>query len=128
MPTVFENHVKQHPNKVAFIFEGREWTFKEVNYQYKFTESVLFILISQVDDFSNRVAHVFEEAGFKRGETVALLLDNRPEYVAIWLGLAKAGLVTALINHNLRDKPLLHCIQIADCKAVVFGADFCDGI
>lgn len=73
------------------------------------------------------MAHVFEEAGFQQGDTVALLLDNRPEYVGIWLGLAKAGLVTALINYNLRDKPLLHCIQIADCKAVVFGADFCDG-
>jgi solute carrier family 27 fatty acid transporter 1/4 len=30
VPTVFETHVKAHPNKVAFIFEGKEWTFKEV--------------------------------------------------------------------------------------------------
>ncbi|XP_032779138.2 long-chain fatty acid transport protein 4 isoform X1 [Daphnia magna] len=108
VPMVFETHVKKHPNKIAFVFEGREWTFKEI------------------DEFSNKIAHVFEEAGFQPGETVALLLDNRPEYVAIWLGLAKAGLVTALLNHNLRDKPLLHCIQIADCKGVIFGADFCD--
>jgi acyl-CoA synthetase (AMP-forming)/AMP-acid ligase II len=55
-------------------------------------------------------------------------LDNRPEYVAIWIGLAKAGLVTALINSNLRDKPLSHCIQIAECKAVIYGADFCEGL
>ncbi|XP_046441081.1 long-chain fatty acid transport protein 1-like isoform X1 [Daphnia pulex] len=108
VPTVFESYVKAHPNKVAFIFEGREWTFKEI------------------DDFSNRVAHVFEDAGFLPGDTVALLLDNRPEYVAIWIGLAKAGLVTALINSNLRDKPLSHCIQIAECKAVIYGADFCE--
>ncbi|KZS18456.1 Bile acyl-CoA synthetase [Daphnia magna] len=108
VPMVFETHVKKHPNKIAFVFEGREWTFKEI------------------DEFSNKIAHVFEEAGFQPGETVALLLDNRPEYVAIWLGLAKAGLVTALLNHNLRDKPLLHCIQIADCKGVIFGSDFCD--
>ena len=73
------------------------------------------------------MAHIFEEAGLKAGDTVALVLDNRPEYVAIWLGLAKAGIVTALINHNLKDKPLIHSIQIADCKAVVFGKDFTDG-
>lgn len=73
------------------------------------------------------MAHIFEEAGFKAGDTVALVLDNRPEYVAIWLGLAKAGIITALINHNLKDKPLIHSIQIADCKAVIFGADFTDG-
>lgn len=74
------------------------------------------------------MAHVFEEAGFKRGDTVALLLDNRPEYVAIWLGLSKVGIVTALVNYNLRDKPLLHALKIVDSKALIFGADFVDGI
>lgn len=70
---------------------------------------------------------MFEDAGFKPGDTVALLLDNRPEYVALWLGLAKAGIVTALINYNLRDKPLLHSIQIADSKAIIFGTNLNDG-
>lgn len=36
VPTVFENHVEKHPNKAAFIFEGREWTFKEANYSKKY--------------------------------------------------------------------------------------------
>lgn len=80
-----------------------------------------------MNELSNKIAHIFEEAGFKPGDTVALLLDNRPEYVAIWLGLAKAGIVTALINYNLRDKPLAHSIQITDSKAVIYGADFVDG-
>ena len=73
------------------------------------------------------MAHVFQDAGFQPGDTVALLLDNRPEYVGIWLGLAKAGLVTALINYNLRDDPLRHCIEIAGSKAVIYGADFQKG-
>ena len=73
------------------------------------------------------MANIFEEAGFKPGDVVALLSDNRPEYVAIWLGLAKAGIITALINYNLRDKPLLHSIQITDSKAVIYSADFADG-
>ena len=73
---------------------------------------------------SNQIAHVFEDAGFKPGDSVALVLDNRPEYVAIWIGLAKAGIVTALINHNLKGNPLVHSIQIVNSKAVIFGADF----
>ncbi len=77
---------------------------------------------------SNRIAHIFEDAGFKPGDTVSLLLDNRAEYAAIWLGLAKAGLVTALINFNLKGKPLCHSIQIVDSKAVIFGADFTDAL
>jgi acyl-CoA synthetase (AMP-forming)/AMP-acid ligase II len=51
-------------------------------------------------------------------------MDNRPEYVAIWLGLAKAGVVAALINYNLKSSPLAHSINIVESKAVIFAADF----
>ena len=73
------------------------------------------------------MAHVFEDAGFKPGDTVALMMDNRPEYVAIWLGLAKAGLVTALINYNLQGDVLAHSIRIANGKAVIFSSNFTQG-
>jgi acyl-CoA synthetase (AMP-forming)/AMP-acid ligase II len=85
------------------------------------------IPVWQINDLSNKVAHIFEDGGFKPGDTVALFLDNRPEYVAIWLGLAKAGIITALINHNLRGSPLSHSINIVDSKAVIFGAEFTKG-
>ena len=87
----------------------------------------MFIRSKQVNEFSNRVAHVFQAAGFQPGDTISLLLDNRPEYVAIWLGMVKAGIVVALLNYNLRDKPLVHSITIANSKAIVVGADFNDG-
>ena len=47
-------------------------------------------------------------------------MHNRPEYVAIWIGLSKIGIVTALVNNNLRDKSLLHALTIVDAKAVIF--------
>jgi len=108
VPRIFEAMVKKHPDRTCFIFEDTKWTFREVN------------------EYANRVAHVFQAAGYKPGDTVALLLDNRPEYVALWLGLAKAGIVTALLNYNLRDKPLVHSITIAESKAVIVGAVFND--
>ena len=82
----------------------------------------------QVNELSNKIAHIFQEAGFKPGDTIGLQLENRPEYAAIWLGLSKAGLVAALINYNLRDKSLLHSINIVESKAVIFGTTFKDGI
>jgi len=68
------------------------------------------------------------ESGIQRGDTVALMMDNRPEYVAIWLGLAKIGIVTALVNYNLRGNPLLHALQIVNSKAIIFSSDFSEGI
>lgn len=55
-------------------------------------------------------------------------MHNRPEYVAIWMGLAKIGIVTALVNNNLRGKSLLHALTIVDTKAVIFESTFTDGI
>jgi acyl-CoA synthetase (AMP-forming)/AMP-acid ligase II len=40
--------------------------------------------------------------GFRKGDVVALFMMNRPEFVATWMGLAKVGVVTAFLNHNLR--------------------------
>ena len=39
------------------------------------------------------------------------------------MGLAKIGVVTALINFNLRQKSLLHTLTVAGCKAVIYGLD-----
>lgn len=57
-----------------------------------------------------------------------MLLENRPEYIAFWLGLSKIGAVTALINSNLVNQPLLHSITIANSKAVIYGSDYTNGV
>ena len=127
---VFEQFVNKHPDKTCIIFEGKIWTFKMVNLIFLKNElpgDEYSGLGVQINDLSNKVAHIFEDGGFKPGDTVALFLDNRPEYVAIWLGLAKAGIITALINHNLRGSPLSHSINIVVSKAVIFGAEFTKG-
>lgn len=81
----------------------------------------------QIEDYSNKVASVFKAHGYKKGDAVALLLENRPEYVAIWLGLSKLGIITPLINTNLRKSSLLHSITVAGCQALIYGADFGEG-
>jgi acyl-coenzyme A synthetase/AMP-(fatty) acid ligase len=62
--------------------------------------------------------------GCQKGDVVALVSTNRPEYAAIWLGLAEIGVQAALINSNLRNLPLIHSIKkaVTGCKAVIFEA------
>jgi solute carrier family 27 fatty acid transporter 1/4 len=78
-------------------------------------------LFSKINDLKNRIANVFLQHGFKHGDKVGLLMENRPEFVAIWLGLSKIGIIIPLINHNLKKQSLLHSITIAECKAFIFG-------
>ncbi len=56
---------------------------------------------------------------YRKGDTVALFMENRIEYIPLWLGLAKVGVVPALINYNLRGDALLHCIQIASSVGII---------
>ena len=59
----------------------------------------------------------------KRGDAVALLMSNCAEYLAIWLGLTRIGVVVALVNSQLAGDVLAHSIKIADPKYLIMGAD-----
>lgn len=137
IPKIFAETVRRHGDKTALIFEGtgERWTFR------------------QLDEYSNRVANLLLERGFKvgaalsllllaktapglqyqplfsvqDGDVVALFMENRSQYVGLWLGMAKIGVEGALINFNLRLEALVHCITISNAKALVFGSELSDG-
>ena len=60
--------------------------------------------------------------------TVAFLCENRPEFIFTVLGLAKAGMVTALINTNLKGAPLIHSITIASPVMLIVGEELLSNI
>ena len=102
---IFQKTLSKHPQKAAFIFEQQTWKFQDL------------------EDYSNRIANYFKSQGYKKGDVVALFLESCPEFVCIWLGLSKLGVITALINTNLRLDSLWHCISAADARAIIFGTD-----
>ncbi len=59
----------------------------------------------------------------KKGDCVALFMENRPQFVGIWYGLSKLGVITALINTNLKNKVLIHSIEIAKPKIVIYDEE-----
>ena len=83
--------------------------------------------ILQIDEFSNNIANTFYNAGLRKGDAVALMMDNSPEFVSTWLGLSKIGVVTALINTNLRQTSLAHCVNISKCSAFIFELSMLNG-
>ena len=56
----------------------------------------------EVRDMSCRVARYFLQQGYKKGEVVGLVMENRVDYCCYWLGLSMIGVVPALVNSNLR--------------------------
>ncbi|XP_039951920.1 long-chain fatty acid transport protein 4-like [Bactrocera tryoni] len=107
---MFDKKALKHPKRLAIISETQRWTFR------------------QLYDFSNHVAIAFQRQGYGRGDVIGLLLENRAEYVGFWLGLSRLGIVTALINTNLKGPSLRHSINVAKCSALIYGEDFCEAI
>lgn len=101
--SMFEETVRRHPDKACFIFEEQTWSFDRCN------------------RLANRVAQHFRQSGYRRGDVVGLLMENRPEFVCLWLGMSKLGVIVPLINTNLRHAALLHSITVANCRALVFS-------
>jgi len=66
--------------------------------------------------------------GLGKGDTVALMMPNRPEYLAIWLGLTSAGVVVALINTQLRGPALAHCVNVAAPIHAIVAVEFCEAL
>ncbi|GFY58268.1 long-chain fatty acid transport protein 4, partial [Trichonephila inaurata madagascariensis] len=107
---LFQTTSKKYKHRAAFIFEDEKWTYE------------------MVDELSNKVANFFLSQGFSKGDELALLLDNCPEYACIWLGLAKIGCVTALINTNLKEDSLAHSLNCINVKALIFGRNYSDTV
>jgi len=72
---------------------------------------------------SNRYSRWALAQGLNKGETVCLLMPNRPEYMAIWLGITRVGGTVALLNTNLSGASLAHCINIVEPKHVIVASD-----
>ncbi len=72
---------------------------------------------------SNQYARWALEQGVSKGETVCLLMPNRPEYMAIWLGITKIGGVVALLNTNLSGSSLTHSIDTVTPKHIIAASD-----
>ena len=99
--------VKKHPDKLAFVSAdtNASLTFKET------------------ENLCHKIANIFYEAGYRKGDVVALLMENRIEYMPIWLGLSMIGVITSLLNFNLRGTSLKHCIDVSNCKGIIFSAE-----
>ena len=69
----------------------------------------------------NRAAAVLRAAGVSRGNRVALLAENRPEYLELEMACAMLGAILVCQNWRLAPPELRHCIGLVSPTPVVVG-------
>lgn len=70
---------------------------------------------SELDALANQVAHALIGMGVRKGDRVALLLPNTPQFVATFFGTLKAGAIVVANNPLYTAKELTH--QLGDAGA-----------
>ena len=108
VPDMIEESIDKFPNNIAIEFEDMSYTYLDL------------------DKESNQVANWAIKKGYKTGDVVALLMENKPEFIFIWLGLSKLGITIACLNNNIKSKSLAHCIQTSKSKSLILSSDLID--
>jgi fatty-acyl-CoA synthase len=106
LSTVIEEQAEQYGNAPALLSARECLTY------------------GQLSQRVNQYARWALDQGVGKGDVVGLLMANRPEYIAIWLGITSVGGVVSLLNTNLAGLSLAHCIRAVSPKHLIVAADF----
>jgi len=103
--TLIESRVDAHPERPFLKFAGNDYTYGEVDAQ------------------ADRAAAALLDAGLRSGDTVALMMRNCPEWIALWFGAAKIGALPVPVNVAFRGDGLAHILNDSRAALTVVDAD-----
>jgi citronellyl-CoA synthetase len=105
MGSLLERNAQKFPSQPAIIFEDQKITYQAFNEQV------------------NRIANYLVAQGIKQGDSIGLIIENRPEFLYCLCAAMKIGAVAALINTHLRRQALAHCLNVAKANTFLVGEE-----
>jgi len=81
------------------------------------------ITYAQLDERSNRVANLLRSIGLRRGDHVAIMLENRAEFLEVAWGALRTGLYVTPINWHLAADEAAYIVDDCEATALVVSAD-----
>jgi len=99
-----KNHARLTPDKIAYVIAetGASVTYKEL------------------DEYSNRLAHIFRDFGLSVGSGVAFIIENTVGFFEICWAAQRSGLYYTPISTHLKAQEINYIV--GDCGAQVFIA------
>ncbi|TLM98668.1 hypothetical protein FDZ71_16810, partial [bacterium] len=91
------------PDRPAIIFEGKNFTFGQLN------------------ERSNRLAHVLTKFGIKKGDIVAILQVNCNQYLEAYFATVKLGAIFAPLNFRAKAEELTYMLNNCEAKILFVG-------
>ena len=105
LSNLFDSSLIGRRDKVALEFQGREFTFGEI------------------ESRSNRLAHALVARGMGTGDRLCVYLVNSVEMIDVYLACVKLGVIFVPINILYREREMAHILADAAPRALVTDAD-----
>ncbi len=102
---VIEENAKRYPKRLAICFNRVKITYSELNSR------------------ANRLAQGLKNIGIKKGDIVAILLPNVPEFVISYFAVAKLGAVVLPLNPSYKQFELGCFLPNATTSAIITTED-----
>lgn len=97
---VFQNSVKQFPNRTALIFKDEKYTFLEL------------------DQLVEKTAAYFYSKGLRKQERIIIYLPHMTEWIVIWLAMQRIGVVPIPVTHFYGYQELSYIAKDSDTKII----------
>ena len=90
------------PDKPAIIMDGRDQVMTFADYEA----------------ISNQAAHMLRARGLRRGDRVAIFMENNPHYLALAWGGLRAGLRITTVATHLGQDEISYILRDSGAKAL----------
>jgi len=97
----YDEAVKKWGNKTAVIFYGRKFKYKELR------------------ESSLRFATALHDLGIKKGDIVAILVPNCPQFMIAYFGILRLGAVVTSLSPLYTPREIVHQLKDSGAKTVV---------
>jgi len=98
---LMEEKAARYKDRVFLMFEEKTYTYRQMN------------------ENANRLANYFLSLGSGQGRGVAILMDNSPRFLDIFIGIQKIGMYAVPVNTSLKGDSLLYILNHCDAQYLV---------
>ena len=106
--TTLMRNANRIPDKLAFKFGPKTYTYKEMN------------------EYVNRLANGLLARGIDKGDKIGIMMKNSDLFVMAFYAIMKAGAVAVPINFRLTEREVEYILKDSDSVALFFDVDYAD--
>ena len=101
METMLQKTTERYPDNPALIYESKQISYKDLN------------------QFVEALACHMQGLGIRKGDKVAIMLSNCPEFVISYFAALRLGAVAVTLNVMSTSHELQHLIENSDAKVFI---------